>query len=58
VPEIAGAPVVAGDVIALRRYEVTVVIVAVNIAMIVVVARARVPVAIRSGCQFLPGHQW
>jgi hypothetical protein len=55
VPEIAGPPVVAGEVIALRRYEVAAVIVAVNIAMIVVVARARIPVATPLGMPILAG---
>jgi hypothetical protein len=44
VPEIAGAPVIPGEVIAHRCCEVAVVIVAVNIAVTVVVAGSRIPV--------------
>jgi hypothetical protein len=54
-PEIAGAPVVAGDVIAHRSAEVTVVIVAVNIAMVVVMACARVPVVAPFGMPIVTG---
>jgi hypothetical protein len=58
VPEIAGAPAAAGEVFAHRSYEVAVVIVAVNIAVIVVVAHARIPVATPFGMLIYAAHQW
>jgi hypothetical protein len=54
-PKVAGAPVVAGDVIAHGCTEVAVAIVAVNISVMIVMAGARIPVVTPFGMPILAG---
>ena len=54
-PEVAGAPVVARDVISHRGTEVAVMIVPVNIAVMIVMAGAPIPVITPFGMPILTG---